>query len=172
MNSITGNEAAAMVLRSAEARLPSQPEEFEELMNWRRIVYVRVGQLDLEISEAVQWGKALHEAMWRRSTARQMEEKELEGQREKKKELEGQREKRKSNRKGRGKRERTEGEAMRQASSSNTRRSCRRRNLRRLCWRSRRRSLRQLRWSSSRSNGIGSSSHRRLHHWSRHPRWT
>ena len=50
MNSITGNEAA-MALRSAEARLPSQPEEFEELMNWRRIVHVPVGQVDLEIPE-------------------------------------------------------------------------------------------------------------------------
>ena len=59
VNSITGNEAA-MALRSAEARLPSQPEEFEELMNERRIVYVRVGQVDLEISEALQLGKALH----------------------------------------------------------------------------------------------------------------
>ena len=62
-------------------------------MNWRRIVYVRVGQVDLEISEAVQWGKALHEAMWRCSTAFQMEEKELEGKKEKETELEGEREK-------------------------------------------------------------------------------
>ena len=90
MNSITGNEAA-MALRSAEARLPSQPEEFEERMNWRGIVYVRVGQLALEISKAVQWGKALHEAIWRCSTACLMEEKELEGQSEKEKELEGER---------------------------------------------------------------------------------
>ena len=72
VNSITGNEAA-MALPSAEARLPSQPEEFEERMNWRGIVYVRVGQLALEISKAVQWGKALHEAIWRCLTARQME---------------------------------------------------------------------------------------------------
>ena len=42
VNSITGNEAV-LALRSPEARLPSQPEECEELMNWRRIVYVRVG---------------------------------------------------------------------------------------------------------------------------------
>ena len=62
VNSITANEAA-MDLRSAEAHLPPQPEEFDKLMNWRRIVYVRVGQLDLEISEAVQWGKTLHEVM-------------------------------------------------------------------------------------------------------------
>ena len=62
VNSIMGNEAA-MALRSAEAYLSSEPEEFEKLMNWRRIVYVRVGQLDLEISEAVQWGKTLHEVM-------------------------------------------------------------------------------------------------------------
>ena len=41
VNSITGNEAA-MALQSAEACLPSQPEEFKELMNWRIIVYVRV----------------------------------------------------------------------------------------------------------------------------------
>ena len=87
MNTITGNEAA-MAVRSAEAHLPSQPEEFEELMNWRRIVYVRVGQVDLEISEAVQWGKALHGVICRCSTGCQMEEKELEGQREKEKELE------------------------------------------------------------------------------------
>ena len=59
MNSITGNEAA-MAMRSAEARLPSQPDEFEGRMNWRRIVYVRVGQVVLEKSEA----EALHGAMW------------------------------------------------------------------------------------------------------------
>ena len=92
VNSITGNEAA-MALRSAEAYLSSEPEEFEKLMNWRRIVYVRVRQVDLEMSEAVQWGKALHEAMWRCSTACQTEEKEPEGQREKGNELEGEREK-------------------------------------------------------------------------------
>ena len=104
-------------------------------------MYVWVVQVDLEISEAVQWGKAFHETMWRCSTACQMEEKELEGQEEKEKELEGEREK-----------EKTEGEAMRRANSSNTRRTCRRINLRQLRWRSRRRS------------------HCRIHHWSHHPR--
>ena len=48
--------------------------------------------MDLENSEPVRWGKALHEARWRCSTARQMEEKGLEGQREKEKGLERERE--------------------------------------------------------------------------------
>ena len=130
VNSITGNEAA-MALRSAGARLSSQPEEFEELMNWRRIIYVRVGQVDLEISEAVQWGKALHEAIWRCSTACLMEEKELEGQSEKEKELEGEREKGKDG-----------GGGDETGEQYQHQRSCRRRSLRRLPWRSRRRSHR------------------------------
>ena len=47
----------------------SQTGELEELLNSIVAVYVRVGQFDLEISEAVEWAKILHEAMWRCSPA-------------------------------------------------------------------------------------------------------
>ena len=60
-NSIAIDEAA-MAAR-ARGRLPSKTKESEELLNWIEIVYVRVGQLDLDMSEVVGWEKMLHKAI-------------------------------------------------------------------------------------------------------------